>query len=111
MTPQKFSGYCRPTCAIFGSFCAKSLTPDEREVRTEGRKDHQDSIAVGQRVEAWSASCGWPVNVLRSVYSLSSVQIIRFKSPNSCQKYRNWTAPMYASFKNIGEIKALKSSR
>src|ERR1700751_2589525 len=43
--------------------------------------------------------------------SLSSVQIIRFKSPNSCQKYRNWTAPMYASFKNIGEIKALKSSR
>jgi hypothetical protein len=27
------------------------LHPDEGEVRTEGRKDHYDSIAVGQRVE------------------------------------------------------------
>ena len=29
------------------------LTPGEREFRTEGRKDHHDSIVVGQRAEAW----------------------------------------------------------
>jgi hypothetical protein len=33
-----------------------SLIVTQREVRTEGRKDHKDSITVGQRAEAWYGS-------------------------------------------------------
>jgi len=45
-------------------FCAKSLRPGEREVRTEGRKGHYDSIAVGLRADAWCGPVLHPMPLL-----------------------------------------------
>ena len=48
--------------AIFAILWAKNFPASGRkEIRTEGRKDHHDSIVVGQRAEAWCRSALHPI--------------------------------------------------